>query len=293
MSEQRKVVDPVRSGKPSLSLEFSAPKSDEQALVLWDTISALEGVSWDFVSMTYGAGGSTRDSSLKVTAEICDRTDFVVVGHITCVAAPRRGVLDVVTGYQQGGVHNILALRGDPPGDPTAPFAPHPEGFANATELVEVLSAQGGIGIGVAAFPEGHPSSPSLEHDAKVLVMKQQAGAQYAITQFFYDIEDYWRLVDLVSQAGGDIPIVPGVLPVTSLSQLPKLAQLTGSRLPAGLTTALEAVRGEPAEVRKVGMAYTAGLAQRLLDGGAPGLHFYTLNRSRATLELCEQLGLT
>lgn len=276
-----------------MSLEFSAPKDDKQASVLWDTISALQHMEWDFVSVTYGAGGSTRDSSLRVTAEMCERTNFVVVGHITCVAAPRRGVLDVVSGYQGGGVHNILALRGDPPGDPTAAFTPHPEGFANATELVEVLAAQGGIGIGVAAFPEGHPSSPSLEHDAKVLVMKQQAGAEYAITQFFYEIEDYRRLVDLVDRAGGDIPIVPGILPVTSLGQLPRLSQLTGSRLPAGLTAALEAVGDDPAEVRKVGIAYTAGLAQRLLDDGAPGLHFYTLNRPSATLELCHELGLT
>jgi methylenetetrahydrofolate reductase (NADPH) len=285
------IRDLIAAGGLSFSFEFFPPRTDEGERVLWQALRELEPLKPTFVSVTYGAGGSTRDRTVRVTGRIAEETTLTPLGHLTCVGSSRQELRSVVGAYAGAGVRNMLALRGDPPGGVTAAWEPHPDGFSHAVELVELMRTLGDFCVGVAAFPEGHPEAADLDSDAKVLAAKAAAGADYAITQFFFDPADYFRLVDRAARAGCDIPIIPGVMPVTNVRQIERFSELNGSAFPAELAERLHAVADDAAAVRAIGVEVATDLANALLEGGAPGLHFYTLNRSTATREVYRNLG--
>jgi methylenetetrahydrofolate reductase (NADPH) len=276
----------LAGGAVSYSFEFFPPKSDEGERQLWRTIRELEGLSPTFVSVTYGAGGSNRDRTVRITGRIAAETTLNPVAHLTCVGHSRAELRSVIGAYADAGVRNILALRGDPPGGPGQPWVRHPDGFDHAEELVALIRQLGDFCVGVAAFPEGHPEAESLEADARYLARKAKAGADFAITQFFFDADDYFALVERASRYGCDIPIIPGIMPVTNVRQIERMALLSGAEFPADLAERLLAVEDDPAAVRAIGVEVATELCLKLLAGGAPGLHFYTLNRSTATREI-------
>ena len=280
------------AGRPSVSFEFSPPRDDVAEAVFWQTIRVLEPLNPTFVAVTYGAGGSTRDRTTRITRQLAQTTTLTPVGHLTCVGATRAELRQVIGGYADAGVSNMLALRGDPPEGPRAPWVRHPSGLNYASELVTLIRELGNFSVGVAAFPDVHPASQDPDADARVLAMKAEAGARFAVTQFFFTAADYFRLVERAARRGCTIPILPGVMPVTSVKQIHRMAELTGADLPARVVARLHAVADDPAAVRSVGVDIATELSQELLDGGAPGLHFYTMNRSPATLEVFDRLGL-
>ena len=282
----------LAAGLPSYSFEFFPPRDDAGEAVLWQAIRRLEPIRPTFVSVTYGAGGSTRDRTTRITSAIARETTLDPVAHLTCVGASRRELRHVVGAYANGGVRTVMALRGDPPGGPGKPWTAHPEGLDHAVDLVRLVRELGSFDVGVAAFPDVHPESPGLDHDARVLAEKAQAGASFAVTQFFFDADAYFRLVEKVAALGCDLPIIPGVMPVTSIRQLDRFFELSGKPVPAGVIARLEAVADDPVAVRRVGVEVATELCATLLGGGAPGLHLYTLNRSTATLEVFADLGL-
>jgi methylenetetrahydrofolate reductase (NADPH) len=284
--------DLLAAGQRSFSFEFFPPKDDAGEAVLWDAIRRLEPLSPTYVSVTYGAGGSTRDRTTRITERIAEDTTLTPVAHLTCVASSRAELRRVIADYAAAGISNVLALRGDPPGGPGAPWEPHPEGLNYATDLVRLVRELGSFCVGVAAFPDVHPASATLEDDARVLALKAEAGAQFAVTQFFFRAESYFRLVEAAQAAGCHIPIIPGIMPVTNVKQIRRFAELSGAPMPDEVTERLQAVADDPAAVRAVGVELATELCSDLLDGGAPGLHFYTLNRSTATLEVFDRLGL-
>jgi methylenetetrahydrofolate reductase (NADPH) len=281
----------IASGTRSFSVEFFPPRDDAGEAQLWQAIRRLEPLAPSFVSVTYGAGGSTRDRTIRVTAAIAETTTLTPVAHLTCVGASRADLRQVIGAYAAAGVHTVMALRGDPPGGPGQVWTAHPEGLDHAEDLVRLVRSLGTFSVGVAAFPDGHPESPDLDHDARVLAAKAEAGAEFAITQFFFDPADYFRLRDRLDRLGCTLPVIPGIMPVTSLGQVRRFAQLSGTPMPEGVLTRLDAARDDPVAVRRVGVDVATELSAALLDGGAPGLHFYTLNRSTATLEVFSALG--
>jgi methylenetetrahydrofolate reductase (NADPH) len=281
----------LRGAQPSISFEFFPPKDDASEAQLWDAIRRLERVRPAFVSVTYGAGGTTQDRTVRVTGRIADETSLTPLAHLTCVGASVRQVRQVVGQYAASGVRNILALRGDPPGDVRGVWTPHPEGLDHAEQLVALVRGLGDFTVGVAAFPDVHPDSPDLDHDVEVLVRKADAGASFAVTQMVFDAESYLRLRDRVA-ARRDLPITPGLMPVTNLRQVTRMTELMGTPLPAAVVARLEAVKDDPVAVRAVGVEIATELGRRMLDEGAPGLHFITMNRSTATLEVFDGLGL-
>ena len=241
-------------------------------------------------SVTYGAGGSTRDRTVRVTESIASDTTLTPVGHLTCVSQSRDELRSVIGAYAAAGVHNVLALRGDPPGGPGSPWERHPEGLDHAVDLVTMLRQLGSFSVGVAAFPEKHPEAVDLDADARVLVAKAEAGADFAVTQFFFRPEDYFGLVERVTAHGCDIPIIPGIMPITNLSQIQRFAQLSGAAVPADIVAHISRFEGDKTAVRNAGIELATRLGDDLLSGGAPGLHFYTLNRSKATREIYTNL---
>jgi methylenetetrahydrofolate reductase (NADPH) len=287
---QAKVCDLLATGAPSFSFEFFPPKTDEGEAQLWQAIRELEPLRPTFVDVTYGAGGSTRDRTLRVVERIAKETSLTVVAHLTCVGASRDDVRAVVGDLRRAGVRNVLALRGDPPGGPSATWEPHPDGLHHADELVRLLHDEGDFCVGVAAFPEGHPESPDRTTDVKYLAQKCAAGADFAITQFFFDEGDYAALVETARNVGCDVPIIPGVMPVTNVRQIERFAELSAAAFPPALAERLHAVEDDGDAVRAIGVEVATQLCCDLLDGGAPGIHFYTLNRSTATREIYARL---
>jgi methylenetetrahydrofolate reductase (NADPH) len=280
------VRDLIADGERSFSFEFFPPKDEAGERQLWTALRELETLQPTFVSVTYGAGGSTRDRTVAITEQIAHDTSMTPLAHLTCVGHSRDTLRSVIGSYAAAGVRNVLALRGDSPAGPTAPFEAHPEGLHYALELVELTKSLGDFCVGVAAFPEAHPSAESREADARVLVDKARAGADFAITQLFFRPEDYFDLADRVSAHGVDIPIIPGIMPITNLAQITRMAELSGAALPEEIVERVARFDGDPAAVRSEGLAIATELCDTLLAGGAPGLHFYTLNRSKATREI-------
>ena len=273
------------------SFEFFPPKDIEGEERLWAAMSALESIAPDFISVTYGAGGSTRDRTIRITSEITARTHIPTVAHLTCVGSTREELVDILSKYRDAGIKSILALRGDPTGGPRAPWSATQGGLNHADELVTLAAEFGGFTIGVAAFPDGHPSSDGdIDNDVRVLLEKEKRGASFATTQFFFDVNKWKILVDKLAAQGSALPIIPGILPVTNVKQLNRMAELSGVPIPTSISDAFAKVEASPDDVRKLGVEIATELCQDLLEAGAPGLHFYTMNTSSATREIYSQI---
>jgi methylenetetrahydrofolate reductase (NADPH) len=287
------VSDLIAAGERSISFEFFPPKDEDGERQLWTTLRELEALRPTFVSVTYGAGGSTRDRTIRVTEGIAAQTTLTPMAHLTCVGHSREELRSVIGSYADAGVRNVLALRGDPPGGPGTPWTATPGGLTYATELIELVTSLGDFCVGAAAFPEGHREAESVEHDARVMKAKQDAGAGFAITELFFRVDDYFALRDRSAAVGVDMPILPGIMPITSLPQIRRMTELSGREIPAEVVERVSRYDGDPAAVRAEGIEIATEMCDALLVGGAPGLHFYTLNRSKATREIYSRLSTT
>jgi methylenetetrahydrofolate reductase (NADPH) len=290
--EQRRIGDLIRAGERSFSFEFFPPRDEAGKQQLWQAISELEPYRPTFVSVTYGAGGSTRDTTIRVTSRIAAETSMTAMAHLTCVGHTRGELERILDSYAEAGIGNVMVLRGDPEEGPRAPWRTVDGGLTYAEELVEMVADRDAFSIGVAAFPEGHPSAASLDHDADVLVAKARAGAEFAVTQMFFRAEDYFGLVERVRDRGVDLPILPGIMPILNLANIRRQGELIGTDVPDAVVRRIVAHDGDAAAMRAEGIAIAAELCDELLAGGAPGLHFYTLNRSKATREIFAALNV-
>ena len=278
------VADLLAEG-PTLSVEFFPPRTDEGVAQLRSTVAELAPADLSFVSVTYGAGGSTRELTRDLVVGLEAEQSYPAMAHLTCVGNAKAQLDDLLADYAAQGVHNLLALFGDPPADGSDPGGD----FEHAIDLVQLVRSHGTpMSVAVAAHPEGHPRSPDLASDRKFLAAKLQA-ADLGITQFFFDADDYFRMVDDLSALGCDTPVLPGVMPLANPTTIKRFADMAGSRFPEELAARVEAAEGE--DRHRIVVDAVARLSQQLLDGGAPGLHLYCLNRSAVVLDVVEQLG--
>ena len=273
------------------SFEVYPPRKPELQAALHATIQALAEAGPQFITVTYGANGSSRDASLDCLRYIRENTDVEPLAHLTCVGSTRAEITSVVDSFMEAGIRQFLALRGDPPegSDATSDYLGE---LSSATQLVELIHARGGnrVTVSVAAFPNGHPQSSTPQQDIDVLLAKQAAGAEFALTQLFFDAADYLQFAAAARQAGVTMPIIPGIMPVTSLGRLRRIVDITGERMPAELETALESA-ASPAEARAIGTAHAVALCRALVAGGAPSLHLYAFNEHETVLAVLAQLG--
>ncbi len=287
-----RIGDRLQRGERSFSFEFFPPKDEAGEEVLWRSISELEPLGPTFVSVTYGAGGTTRDRTVAITGRIARETSMVPMAHLTCVGHTTDELRRILASLADSGVCNVLALRGDPPEGPGTPWVPTEGGVDYASELVALIRETGDQCVGVAAFPEGHRDAASLEADVAVLKAKHDAGAEFAVTEMVLRASDYAGLVERAAAAGVDFPIIPGVMPILNYTSMAKMVELSGREIPEEVLARIEPLRDDPAAVRAEGIAIATELCDELLSGGAPGLHFYTLNRSKATREIYASLGV-
>ncbi|MEO0400527.1 MAG: methylenetetrahydrofolate reductase [NAD(P)H] [Pseudomonadota bacterium] len=276
----------------SVSFEFFPPKTEAMQKKLWSSVEKLGPLRPRFVSVTYGAGGSTRARTHETVARIASETDLDVAAHLTCVAASRDDVDAVLRDYWAAGVRHIVALRGDPPGGPGERYEAHPDGYGNAAELAEGARKIAPFEITVGCYPEKHPDSPSLSADIDMLKRKVDAGATRAITQFFFDNTAYLRYVEAVRAAGVDIPIVPGVMPVTSFAGLRKMADTCGTTVPGRLVKLFQDLDDDPATRQLIAATVAAEQCLDLAEHDVKHFHFYTLNRDNLAYALCHMLGV-
>jgi methylenetetrahydrofolate reductase (NADPH) len=286
------VLERIHVDRVTFSVEFMPPRDDADEQILWNSIRELEGLDPAFVSVTYGAGGSRRDRTIRTTGRVARETTLVPMAHLTAVDHSVAELRNVIGWYAAVGVRNVLALRGDPPGDPMGDWVKHPQGLSYASELVELVRELGDFTVGVAAFPYAHPRCADAETDADRLVAKFRAGADFAIGQLCYDASAFLRLRDRVAARGSDAPILPGVMPLTTPRMLAKVEELSGSPVPAEIAARLEPLVDDPAAFRAEGITVVTEMCQQLIDEGVNLLHFYTFNRSKATKEVLGRLGL-
>ena len=278
---------------PAISFEFFPPKTDEMERSLWETIKRLAPPTPNFVSVTYGAGGSTRERTHSTITRILGETDLTPAAHLTCVDAPRADVDDVVARYHEAGVRHIVALRGDPASGIGGVYTPHPQGYKSSADLVAAIKRQhGDIEVTVSAYPEKHPESASFDADIDTLKAKVDAGATRAITQFFFDNDLYFRYLDRVRARGIDIPIVPGILPVQNFKQASNFAKRAGASMPEWLASKFEGLDDDPETRKLVAAAVAAGQVQKLAKHGVGTFHFYTMNRADLVFAISHLLGI-
>lgn len=283
--------------KPDVSFEFFPPNSEQSETRLWDCLTLLKPVNPRFVSVTYGAGGTTRERTLKTVSRIVKETELAPAAHVTCVGASRTEIKSVIEQYWQAGVAHIVALRGDSPAGIEREFEPHPSGYQNSIELIEGIRAhRPDLGkcfeISVAAYPEPHPESKGWESDMAILKAKQDAGADRAITQFFYDPDDYFRLLDKAQDKGVCMPIVPGIMLQSNITALKRMASMVGAKIPNWVVESYEGLENDTSARVKAAAEVAAKVVLELNDKGVNEFHFYTLNRAQTALATCNRLGL-
>jgi methylenetetrahydrofolate reductase (NADPH) len=295
MEEARRALDTPLfadlAGDAEVSFEFFPPKTEKMEEALWETMNTLEPLRPRFVSVTYGAGGSTRERTHNTVARIARETGVPAAAHLTCVEASKAEISDVADAYWQAGVRHIVALRGDPPEAGKA-FTPHPDGYASAAELVEGLRKLHPFEISVSAYPETHPEAASAQSDRDVLRRKLDSGASRAITQFFFEPETFFRFRDAVAKAGVTAEIVPGIMPVTNFAAIQRMSGMTGTAVPAWLGRLFEGLDEHPAARQLVSATIAAEMCRKLYAGGVKQFHFYTLNRAELSYAICHLLGL-
>lgn len=275
----------------NVSFEFFPPKSEKMETSLWESIRKLEPLNPEMVSVTYGAGGSTRERTHATISRMLKETSLTPAAHLTCVAASQGQIDDIAREYWDMGVRNIVALRGDMP-EAGAAYVPHPEGYNNATDLVAGLKKIGDFKLSVAAYPESHPDSADQNVDIDNLKRKIDAGADQAITQYFFDVDMYFRFMDKVLAAGITVPIIPGIMPVTNFTQAQNFSAMSGASIPNWLKSLFEGLDEKPDIRRHVAATVAAEQCMRLYGGGVRNFHFYTLNRSELTATICHFLGV-
>ena len=286
------IANRQKDAAPSVSFEFFPPKSEAMATRLWETVQRLEPMAPEFVSVTYGAGGSTRERTHDTVKRIASDTALRPAAHLTCVSATKAEVLDVADSYAAAGVHHIVALRGDPPEGMGAAFAPHPDGFANSVELIEALSEAGKFEISVSCYPEPHPNSRGWDEDLAFLKAKQDAGAKRAITQFFFEPDTYLRFVEKARAKGITMPLVPGIMLQPNFAGLKRMAGMVQATIPAWLDRLYDGLDSDDETRDLVTATVAAELCHKLADEGVSDFHFYTLNRAGLALSTCRLLGM-
>ena len=274
----------------SLSFEFFPPKSAETEAKLWDVVNELSVIGPDFVSITYGAGGSTRDRTHKCVKQIVTKTDLKPAAHLTCVAASKSEVDEVIEDYANAGVKHIVALRGDMPD--MAAFSPHPDGYSGSVELVDSLAKRGGFDITVSAYPEKHPESDNMQTDIDLLKAKIDAGATRAITQFVFDTEQYYRFRDLLAYNQINIPVIPGIMPTTNFKGVLRMSEACGASVPEWMKNKFDGLDEDLESRRALAIEIAIDQCRDLINSGFENLHFYTLNQATVTKAVCNALSL-
>jgi methylenetetrahydrofolate reductase (NADPH) len=285
-----KIRDLFGTRRAVVSFEFFPPKTPEGEIALFRTIERLRPLDPGFVSVTYGAGGSTRAKTVELVTRIKHEIGIEAMAHLTCVGHSRSELAEILDRLRANGIENVLPLRGDPPAGETT-FRPAPDGFAHGSELVAFIrSREYPFCLGCAGYPEGHVECRDRERDVEYLKRKVDAGVDFVITQLFYDNADYWEFIDRARRLGITVPIVPGIMPITNTAQIQRIASLCGARIPEGLQAELERACDDEQATLEIGVRAAVEQCRELLRSGAPGIHFYTLNRSPATRAIFEQL---